>query len=368
MGVPFFIPQFTPAMRQAAIDALDNEFYILGDSVERFEEAFASYIGTKHAVSVSSGTDAIQLTLQALGISSGDEVLTSPTSFIASANAVIHAGGTPTFADVGQDANLDPAAVAKAVTPATKALLPVHLYGRPADMDGLSAIADEQDIPVIEDACQAHGATYKDRMAGSLGHAACFSFYTTKNLFVGGDGGMVTTDDADLADALRSLRNSGRAPGKQYEHTTIGHTSRLNTVQAAIGLAALDELPAWLDRRRRIAAAYRKGLADADVVLPPEDDDVQSAYHLFTVGTPHRDALQENLKAKGIGSGIHYPIPIHQQPAYVDRYGDRTGAFPRAEAHARTTLSLPMHPGLTDDQVAEVCDAVTTFLETRVAA
>jgi dTDP-4-amino-4,6-dideoxygalactose transaminase len=354
-------------MRQAAIDALDNEFYILGESVEKFEEAFATYIGTKHAVSVSSGTNAIQMTLQGLGIGRGDEVLTSPSSFVASANAVIHAGGTPTFADVGADANLDPVEVVNAISGKTKAMLPVHLYGRPAAMDELNSIGAEHGIPVIEDACQAHGATYKGKMAGNLGHAACFSFYTTKNLYVGGDGGMVTTNDEELVETIKSLRNSGRAPGQQYEHTTIGHTSRLNTVQAAIGLAGLKELPAWLDRRRAIANTYRKRLANANVELPPVDGDVHSAYHLFAIGTLHRDALQAHLKSAGIGSGLHYPIPIHQQPAYIDIYGDRTGQFPQAEAHAETTLSLPMHPGLSDEQVGQVCDAITTFLEAKVS-
>ncbi len=361
MGVPFFLPEITPAMRQAALDALDHEFVILGDSVERFEKAFAAYVGTDHAVSVSSGTNAIHMTLEALGIGAGDEVLTSPTSFVASSNAVIHARGTPTFADVGADANLDPEQVRGALSPATKALLPVHLHGLPAPMGEINEIAADRGIPVIEDACQAHGATYEGRMAGSLADAACFSFYTTKNLMAGGDGGMVVTNDEELAESLRSLRNSGRAPGQQYEHTSVGYTSRLNTIQAAIACAGLDELPRWLARRREVAAIYNQELAELPVSLPAQDAKRESAFHLYGINCEDRDGLQAHLRDAGIGTGIHYPIPIHLQPVYRERFGFQPGAFPAAERHAQTTLSLPMHPSLSDEQVHQVVAAIRGF-------
>ncbi len=365
MGVPFFIPPFTPEMRAAAIDALDNEFFILGESVHKFEEAFARYCGTKHAVSVSSGTHAIHFALMALGIKSGDEVLTSPASFIASANAVMHAGGTPTFADVrAEDANLDPSKVAEALTDRTKAILPVHLYGRTADMDPILASASERGIPVVEDACQAHGAEYGGKRSGSIGHVGCFSFYTTKNLFVGGDGGMVTTNDEEVALRIQSLRNSGRAPGQQYEHDEIGYTARLNTMQCAIGLAALDHVEAWTNRRRAIADRYRQKLADLPLRLPLSDDGGRrSVYHLFTVNSDKRDALQAWLKEHGVGTGIHYPIPIHEQPVYRDMFGNRSGMYPVTEAHSRSTLSLPMHPKLSDEQVDEACEAIAAFFQ-----
>lgn len=364
MTVPFFVPQFAPGMKMAAHLAMDREKPIMGESVFKFEEEFASYIGTKHAVSVSSGTDALQLTLEGLGIQG--EVITNPVSFIATANAIVHAGARPVFPDCTWDGMLDVQAMEKKATWSTEAILPVHLYGHPEAMDELLDFASRRSLPIIEDACQAHGTSYKTKKAGSMGIAGCFSFYTTKNMFVGGDGGMVTTDDDDLADNIRSLRDCGRAKGKKHEHDVIGHTSRLNTVQAAVGREALKWLPEWLGERKAIARLYRRLLAPSEHLrLPTEDGAGLSSYHLFVIRSKHRDALREHLTKMEIQTGIHYPIPIPLQKAYrsFNPHGD--SAFPKAKNHADEVLSLPIYPGLRYSDVRHVCDEVNSFMEAQ---
>lgn len=371
LKVPFWRPPVTDDIRQAAIDALDNERFILGESVHRFEEAFAAHVGTQHAVTISSGTHALQLTYEALGLAGGTG-LTAPTSFIATAHAMVTAGGRPAFADVdGATGNLDPDAVAAALRGDTRVVVPVHLTGRPTDMDPILEAAAARDVPVVEDACQAHGATYKGRNVGTLGTAACFSFYTTKNLFVGGDGGMVTTDDDALAEAVRSLRDGGRAPGEQNVHVRVGTTARLNTIQCAIGLAALKHLPAWTTRRRELAERYRRLLEEvADgsggrLRLPPEDaSGTTSVYHLFAVNAAdrrERDALQAHLEERGVATGIHYPTPIHQQPSLRGLAIVPEGGLPAAEAYADTTLTLPLHALLREEEQDHVAACVTDF-------
>ena len=360
--VPLLRPILDEEMVEAAVQALQNERFVLGESVLKFEEEFARYIGVKYAISTNSGTDALHIALLALGVGSKDEVLTTPFSFIASANCILHAGAKPIFADIDlRTYTLDPGEVKKAITLRTRAMLPVHLYGHPADMDALMDIADEKGLFVVEDACQAHGAEFNGRKVGSIGHVGCFSFYPSKNMTVCGDGGMITTNDPDVAERAASLRNCGRVD--RYLHDKIGFTARLNTVNAAIGLVQLKRLDAWNEARRRIARIYYKRLSGIDgLILPPgEDGRVKPVYHLFTIRTPYRDALKEWLLSQGIECRVYYPIPIHLQPIYRRLYGFSGGEFPRAEEAARTCLSIPMWPGLTDDQVRYVCDKIEEF-------
>lgn len=360
--IPLARPPMTADMKRAALAALSEERLTLGESVMEFEDRFARFIGTDYAVAVSSGAMALQLTLQAAQVTQSHEVLTTPLSFIASANAAVAVGARPTFADIEPSSyTLDPAKVPRAITPASRVLLPVHIYGHPCQMDVLLEEARRHGLFVLEDAAQAHGARYRGKRVGSWGDAAAFSFYPTKNLHVGGDGGMVTTNDARLAKAVAKLRHSGRSG--TYEHDVIGTTARLNTVNAAIGLAALRHLPKWNERRVDIARRYTRLLRGVgDLVLPPlPDKEFRPVYHLYTVETASRDALRDFLTMRGIDTGIHYPIPIHLQPIYRELYGYAEGAYPVAEAHCRRTLSLPLFPELTDRQVQTVAEAVTDF-------
>lgn len=352
--IPLAKPVVTDEMEEAVLEALRTEFFVLGDSVAAFEEAFADRVGVDHAVAVGSGTSALHLGLEALGIGPGDRVLTSPTSFIASANAILHAGAEPVFCDVDPGTKtIDPEAAREVDD--VQAVIPVHIYGHPADLD---AIADATgDVPVLEDACQAHGATRDGRPAGSLGDVGCFSFYSTKNMTVAGDGGMVTTDDTEVADRIRALRDCGRTGSGQHE--VVGYTSRLNTINAAFGRVQLDHLDAWNEARRTAADRYRKRLADVDGVEVPEvTPDVEAVHHLFPVGVPDRDTVQSELADRGVQTGTHYPLPIHLQPPYRRRFGYEPGTFPVAEEWADRTLSLPIFPEITTEQVDRVVDAL----------
>lgn len=356
--VPLARPKFTPEMRDAAVAALENEKFVLGESVLRFEEEFARAHGARHAVAVASGTLALELTLDALGLA-GRTVLTTPMSFIATANAVLRTGGTPRFSDIAEDGNLDPA---RARADGVAALLPVHLYGRPFDADAFRALADERGIPLVEDACQAHGATHRGRPVGALGTAAVFSFYPSKNMTVGGDGGMVTTNDEALARRVRKAADCGRI--SKYEHDELGTTARLNTVNAAIGRVQLRHLPRWNEERRRVAARYAKRLAGlGDLRLPHSS--AGDVHHMYVVRTAHRDDLATFLRQHGVETGIHYPIPIHLQPLYRARLGYRPGDYPVAEAWSREVLSLPMFPDLTDAEVDAVAGLVSDFFAKR---
>lgn len=349
-------------MIEAAIQALQNESPVLGESVFKFEEEFARYIGVKRAISTNSGTDALHISLIALGVGPGDEVVTTPVSFIASANCIIHAGAKPVFADIDMKTyTVDPSCVERAMTGRAKAVLPVHIFGHPADMDTICKLADERGLYVVEDACQAHGAIYKGRRVGSIGHVGCFSFYQSKNMTVLGDGGMVTTDDEDLADKIASLRNCGRK--EWYIHDKIGFTARLNTVNAAIGLVQLRHLDEWNEARRRVARLYYKLLSDIEeLILPPRPSGgVVPVYHQFVVRARRRDELRERLAERGVQTAIHYPLPIHLQPIYMELYGYKGGEYPAAEEFCRTCLSLPMYPELELDDVRYVCETVREF-------
>lgn len=353
--IPTSRPTVTEEMIEAMTSALRDERMVLGESVFKFEDEFARFTGTDHAISVSSGTDALILSLVALNIRS-KEVITTPFSFIATANAVVHAGGTPVFADSSpQDFNIDPREIRPGRN--TAAVMPVHLFGHPSHMDEIMESVGE-DVKIIEDACQAHGAIYKGRRAGAIGDIGCFSFYPTKNMTVGGDGGMITTNDKRLADDLRKLRDCGRT--SRYIHDVFGFTSRLNTANAAIGRVQLRHLDDWNERRRSIARRYAEKLKDVEELrLPPMGDrDITPVFHQFVVEAEDRDALAKDLLAKGIETGVHYPVPIHLQPVYRDAMGFSPGSYPESERQADRVLSLPIFPTLTDEEVDRVCAAI----------
>lgn len=342
---------------EAAVGSvMSRSAFILGSEVEAFENEFADYCGTKHCVGVGSGLDALSLALQGLGIGKGDEVITVANTFVATALAIHQAGATPVLVDHDPDTfNIDAGLIEAAITPKTKAIIPVHLYGQPADMDLIQAIAERYDLVLIEDAAQAHGARYRGRRCGSMGEAGCFSFYPGKNLGAMGDGGAIVTNDDDLARWLRSMRNYGSVV--KYRHDMKGCNSRLDAIQAAVLRVKLRHLDDWNETRRQLARRYRDRLSDADVVLPGELDCVDSVYHLFVVRSGVRDRLLSELHDLGIGAQIHYPIPISEQPAF------RSGCVvPGPLTHTARScgeiLSLPLCPYLSDDQLDYVAGAV----------
>lgn len=338
---------------------LDHADFILGQDVHKLEEEFAAYCGTQFAVGVDSGLSALELSLRALGIGPGHEVIVPAHTFTATAAAVTFTGATPVFVDVDPDTwTLDTKKIEDAITPHTKAILPVHLYGLPADMHMILGIAEKYELLVIEDACQAHGAKYKGHRAGSMGNAAGFSFYPTKNLGACGDGGMVTTNDAKVAETVRALRNCGQTAKNVHELMPFNH--RLDSLQAAILRVKLHYLDQWIEERRHVATLYRQLLAGADVRLPADPPGYQHVYHLFVIRSQNRDALQSYLKDRGIGTAIHYPAPVHLQPFY-SKGKDRRGEFPVAEQLCKEILSLPMYPEMTDEQVNYVAEGVRNF-------
>jgi dTDP-4-amino-4,6-dideoxygalactose transaminase len=331
---------------------LDEAGFILGPQVDRFEHEFAAFCKVKHCVSVASGTDALHLILRGLGVGPGDEVIVPAFTFIATALGVTSAGATPILVDVRkEDALLDANKIRAAITPRTKAILPVHLYGRCADMDAIRAIATEHDLKIVEDAAQAHGASYKGTPAGGLGAAAAFSFYPGKNLGAYGDGGAITTNDDALADRLRLLRNWGSR--KKYHHEEPGLNSRLDTLQAAVLSVKLRHLADWNERRRKIAASYDAALhGRADYRFPSDQPGSTPVFHLYVVRTANRDAILRRLNENAIHAGIHYPFPIHRLAAY--RHLDRKGDLRESEAWAAECLSLPIYPELTDAQISRI--------------
>ncbi len=340
----------------AILGVLDRGDFILGASVEEFERAFAVYCGVKHCVGVGSGLDALTLALQGLGIQSGDEVIIPANTFIATALSVLHTGATPVLVEYDPTTyNIDPACVERAVTTHTKAIVPVHLYGQPAEMDTLESVAVKHGLYLVEDAAQAHGARYHQRRCGSLGHAAAFSFYPGKNLGAYGDGGAVVTNDRRLADRLRQARNYGSTV--KYHHEIPGVNSRLDSVQAAVLLVKLNYLDQWNELRRSIAAAYHNLMWDVPIELPVPAAHIEHVFHLYVIQTEDRDALQTALNREGIPSGIHYPIPIHQQPACRDRCIIPEG-LEQTERAAGRLLSLPMHPELSLDEIERVAAVI----------
>jgi dTDP-4-amino-4,6-dideoxygalactose transaminase len=335
---------------------LDATSFILGDEVRRFEAAWADQTGAGGAVGVSSGTAAIELSLRALGVGPGDEVITAAHTFIATAEAITNVGARPVFADIDPATyTIDPGHVEDLITARTRALLPVHLYGHPADMDAMMDIARRRDLWVIEDAAQAHGAMVGERRVGSIGHLACFSFYPGKNLGAYGDAGAVTGDDPAVLDHIRRLRDHGRTT--KYEHIEVGYAERIDALQAAILGAKLPHLEAWTEARRAHATRYVECLSDAPVTQPTERPGVRHVYHLFVLRSARRDDLLAHLRAAGVMAGIHYPIPLHRQPAYIALgYGEVS--LPHTERAAAEVLSLPMYPELTDEAISHVAETV----------
>lgn len=363
MRIPLSRPAVTKEMVDAMDAAINNERMVMGESVFKFEEEFARFIGTDHAVSVASGTAALQLALIAAGVK-GKEMLTTPFSFIATANVAVQAEATPRFADIReQDYNLDPALAKKAIGPRTKAILPVHLFGHPAEMDAFKEMAQKKGIMLIEDAAQAHGAVYRGQRIGAIGEMGCFSFYPTKNMTVGGDGGMVTTNDEAMAKAVAKLRDCGRV--SRYLHDVVGFTSRLNTVNAAFGRMQLRKLPEWNERRREIARRYSSKLKGLEGLgLPPAPSkEIEPVFHLFVIRSGRRDQLLKHLNDSGVEAAVHYPVPIHLQPVYAEMHSPPAGSFPVAERLADQVISLPIFPAMRDEEVGFVCEAVRAFHE-----
>jgi len=357
---------------EAIARVVESAAFILGREVEAFEAAFAEYLGAGFCVGVSSGTAAIQLAVTACGIGAGDEVIVPANTFFATAEAVSTAGATPVFVDADPISyTIDVNKIEAAITPRTRAIIPVHLYGQPADLDPIFEIAARHtNLSVIEDAAQAHGTLYKGRRVGALGRANCFSFYPGKNLGAYGEGGAVVTNDAEVARRVRLLREHGSE--QKYRHEIIGYNFRLEGIQGAVLNVKLKYLDGWNDLRRAHAARYHELLADANnggnsLRLPQELPYARHIYHLYVVQTEARDALQKHLNAADIQTGIHYPVPVHLQPAYSS-LGHRQGDFPEAERQAARVLSLPMFPELTDEQIARVAEAIHVFAGSQLSA
>ncbi len=346
----------------AVLGVLSSGQFALGPEVAAFEQEFAAYCGADHGIGVNSGTSALHLALLAAGVGPGDEVITVPFTFVATVAAIRYTGATPVFVDIDpQTCTIDVDQVAGAITPRTTAVVPVHLYGQPADMDPLLTLASRHHLTVVEDAAQAHGAEYRGRRVGSLGDLGCFSFYPGKNLGACGEGGIVVTNDETHARAIRSLRSWGE--NCRHHHARSGFNYRMDGIQGAILRVKLRHLPAWTSARRRIAATYDELLAGTGVTTPAVVPYAGHVYHLYAVRTTRRDRLHQALDAEGIQTGLHYPVPIHLQPAHAD-LGGRVGDHPRAEAAASAMLTLPTYPELPVEVPARVADVVRRTLPT----
>jgi dTDP-4-amino-4,6-dideoxygalactose transaminase len=345
----------------AVLRVLDSAQFVLGDEVAAFEREFANYCNVSDAVGVNSGTSALHLSLLAAGIGPGDEVITVPFTFVATVSTICYTGARPVLVDIEPDYyTMDPSRLEAAITPRTKAIVPVHLYGQPADMDPILEIAHRRGLTVIEDAAQAHGAEYHGRRCGSMGALAAFSFYPGKNLGAYGEGGAVVSNDTEMVRQIRMLRDWGSA--RRYEHTFKGFNYRMEAFQGAILRVKMKYIEAWTEARRSRAAVYARALADAPMQLPEERPGCRHVYHVYAVRTPERDRIHATLREQGIHTGIHYPIPIHLQPAHAD-LGYKTRDFPVSEQLANEVLSLPMFPELTDEQIDEVATAVRDVLQ-----
>jgi len=393
MEIPLSKMYVDDQIHKVVSDVLDSGRYINGQNIKSFEQEFAGLCGTKHAIGVTSGTSAILLSLMTLGVGEGDEVIVPSHTFIATASPAKFLGATIVYADVDpQTYTIDPAEVKKKITPRTKAIIPVHLYGHPCDMDPINELARAHNLYVIEDACQAHGASYysqqtqqtstnlnespsvsislrpsqqtqrtqatqqTERRVGSLGDLACFSFFPSKNMTVLGDGGMITTDDSQLAQKVGMLRDHGRT--QKYVHDMLGLNCRLSELHAAIGREQLKHLEDWTERRRTIAARYHALLRDSGVITPVEREWAKHVYYMYVIRVKQRDKLASYLREKGIETGIHYPVPVHRQPCLMS-----DARLPITEQYVDEILSLPMYPQLTDEQVAYVASQVRNFTE-----
>jgi dTDP-4-amino-4,6-dideoxygalactose transaminase len=353
--------EITAALRQV----FESAAFAGGPFVERFEKEFASFCGCKFAVGVGSGTTALWMALLALGVRHGDEVITVPNTFIATCEAISFCGAKPVFVDIDETTyNIDPDLLKDAITPRTKAIIPVHLYGQMADMDHIMEIARAHGLFVIEDACQAHGAEHKGKRAGTIGDVGCFSFYPGKNLGAYGEAGAIVTNNSELAGEVRMFRDHGQV--KKYYHSVVGWNGRMDGLQAAVLSVKLNYLAAWNEARRGNAQLYNELLANTDgLITPVEADYARHIYHIYAVRVENRDALMSDLAQKDIGCGIHYPLPIHLQEAY--RFlGHQKGSFPVAERCAQEQVSLPMFAELTPGQIEQVCREIRSFLRVKV--
>jgi dTDP-4-amino-4,6-dideoxygalactose transaminase len=345
--------------KQAVLEVLESGMLAQGSRVGAFEEAFAQMCGTEYAVATSSGTTALHTALLAHHIGPGDEVITTPFTFIASANSILFVGAKPVFVDIDSDTfNIDPDLIEAAITPQTRAILPVHLFGLCCDMDAILEIADRHDLVVIEDACQSHGAAYRDKKTGSFG-TGTFSLYPTKNI-TSAEGGMITTDDPEIAESARVIRQHGMC--RRYYHDELGFNFRMTDVHAAIGQEQLKKLPDFNQARQANAAYFYEYLEG--VITPPVPDSCDHVFHQYTIRVPHdqRDALKAYLQEHGVGTGVYYPVPIHEQPYYADELGYDL-VFPEAERAAREVLSLPVHPALSQQDLETIVTAVNQFAE-----
>ena len=370
MNIPFVDLQsqyksIKPEVDAAVLAVMQRGDFVLGGAVTEFEKTFAEYCGADYCVGVDSGYSALELIIRAYDIGPGDEVITAANTFIATTLAISNTGATPVLVDCDPDTyNIDATKIEAAITPRTKAIMPVHLYGQVADMDAIRAIARARGLFVFEDAAQASGARYKGRRAGSLGDAAGFSFYPGKNLGAYGDGGAVTTNDPAIAEKIRLLRNIGQKV--KYFHEVKGFNNRLDTMQAAVLKVKLPHLDGWNENRRHAADAYAERLADLPMITPATAGYAEHIFHLYVVRVENREPLMEFLKERGIATGLHYPIPIHLQPAYAE-LGYERGDFPVTEAYAETILSLPIFPELDEAKVAYVTDAIHDYFHSQGA-
>ena len=340
-------------MVNAAVSAFQNEKFILGESVFKFEEEFAKYIGTKYAIAVNSGSSAIQLSLISLGLKKNADVITSTNSFVASANTIKMANGNPILVDINEsDGNMNMDSTEKSAD----AILPVHIYGNPCDFRKIREVADEKNIPIVEDACQAHGAKFENKKVGTLGDLGCFSFYPTKNMTVGGDGGMVTTDNEDLARIVTSLRDNGRNETNRAMHERLGYTMRLNTINAAIGRVELKKLDRKNKRRQEIYNLYKKNLKQ-DILLSTNPNG-ESVFHQIVIKHEKRDEIKDHLEKNGISTIIHYPIPIHKQPIYLEQ----NLSLPVSEEFSKEILSLPSYPQLLDEDIVLISEKINQVI------
>lgn len=365
MKVPFLdLPQHNRMMKEDILHVwgqlLDSASFIGGEQVERFEQEFAEVCSTSHCISVGSGTDALRLIFLGLGVQPGDEIITVPNTFIATTEAITQAGGKVVFCDIDEKTyNIDPNRISEKITSKTVGIVPVHLFGQPADMDEISAIADKHGLWVVEDSCQSHLATYKGKKAGSLSHAAAFSFYPGKNLGACGEAGAVTTDDPALADTIKALRNHGQST--KYIHDYEGYNGRCDALQAAALRIKLRHLQHWCDLRREKAEYYIQKLAALPITLPFIADDRTHVFHLFVILVDNRDRIMKELAEHGIATGLHYPLPLHLQKAY-SYLEEGSGSYPKAEYAAKRLLSLPLFPELTTDQLHHVYDTLKEVL------
>ncbi len=348
-------------VEKAIKKVIEKGDFILGEELELFEKEFADYCGVKFCVGVASGTEALWLALLALDIKKGDEVIIPANTFIATALAVLMAGAKPVLVDIDPKTyNINPALIEEKITPKTRAIIPVHLYGQPTDMKGISKIAQKYNLIVIEDACQAHGALYRGKRCGSFGEASAFSFYPAKNLGAYGDGGAVVTNSSEVAEKIKMLRDYGQK--EKYSHLVKGYNSRLDTLQAAILRVKLKKLDGWNENRQKAAEIYKELLSETDLVLPYLAPERTHVYHLYVIRAKKREELRKHLSQAGISTGIHYPVPLHQQPSLSD-LGYKKGCFPVTESYSKEILSLPMFPHISSDQIGYVCQKIKEFFQ-----